>query len=160
MQINGRSFSVASLADLRRHLSSVTSEQYREIWLSVESGPAICALMNGDSGWLMYLREEGDSGFSSRNPAQEGRGGLVSYRLADGQIDQYPADWSVSEDEIIQVLEHFFTHRTRALHHLARPRRVKSRRLERRPKSGRGEVKRCDQRQPMVERKSSRVRVP
>jgi hypothetical protein len=114
LQINGKSFSVASLADLQRHLSSVMSEQYREIWLSVESGPAICALMNGDSGWLMYRREVGEAGFSSRNPAQEGRGGLVSYRLGNGQIDQYPPDWSLSEDEILRTLEHFFTHRTRA----------------------------------------------
>lgn len=36
-------------------------EQYKEIWVYTEDDEqAMMALINGDSGWLMYLRKEGD----------------------------------------------------------------------------------------------------
>ncbi len=44
-------------------------QQFKEIWLSSPTGQKLCALINGDIGWLMYLRSESDTGFSSRNPA-------------------------------------------------------------------------------------------
>jgi hypothetical protein len=36
---------------------------YEEVWVRLPDGQSLCALINGDWGWLMYLREEGDSGF-------------------------------------------------------------------------------------------------
>ena len=51
-------------------------------------GPILCALINGDLGWLMYLRQEGDSGFSSRNPDYDGPADAqIEYRLDNGQHD-------------------------------------------------------------------------
>jgi hypothetical protein len=38
---------------------------YREVWANRDDGRALCVLINGDCGWLMYLREPGDSGYSS-----------------------------------------------------------------------------------------------
>jgi hypothetical protein len=40
---------------------------FSELWEHHDSGASICALLNGDRGWLMLLRVEGDSGMSSRN---------------------------------------------------------------------------------------------
>ncbi|WP_315115747.1 hypothetical protein [uncultured Clostridium sp.] len=48
-------------------------KKYKEIWIYNETDEqALCALINGEYGWLMYLREEGDAGFSSRNPDYKG----------------------------------------------------------------------------------------
>jgi hypothetical protein len=44
-------------------------------------GPILCALINGELGWLMYLREEGDSGFSSRNPNYDGPADAINRSL-------------------------------------------------------------------------------
>ena len=40
---------------------------FHEIWEGFEE-KSMLALINGDRGWLMYLEEPGDSGYSSRNP--------------------------------------------------------------------------------------------
>jgi hypothetical protein len=114
LEINGKLLPLSSLADLRQHLSASASEQYREVCLSVESGPSLCCLINGKVGWLMYLREDGDAGFSSRNPNfAESTDRFIEYRLGNGQIDQFPASWALDEAAIAQALEYFFTFKTR-----------------------------------------------
>jgi hypothetical protein len=71
-------------------------------------GPILCALINGDFGWLMYLREEGDSGFSSRNPNYDGSADdQIEYRLDNGQHDLYPASWALPVEEVRRAIEYF-----------------------------------------------------
>lgn len=81
-------------------------EQYKEIWLNGENGESLCALINGERGWLMYLRFEGDAGFSSRNPvitsADE-----ITYVLSNGQEDCYPKSWSYSIEIIDSAMRSF-----------------------------------------------------
>src|SRR4051794_32258296 len=81
---------------------------FKEIWVESPDGQSLCALINGDLGWLMYLREEGDSGFSSRNPDYDGPPeALIEYRLSNGQHDLYPASWALSIAEVRRALEYF-----------------------------------------------------
>jgi hypothetical protein len=111
LSVNSYDTQVATVADLRHELVPFASEQFREIWLEVEDGPALCALLNGNLGWLMYLREDGDAGFGSRNPAFEGaKSSVIGYRLSNGQHEEYPASWALTEEEIIRALEYFVEH--------------------------------------------------
>ena len=82
-----------------------------EVGLNNKDGwPTICALINADSGWLIYLRSEGDSGFSTRNPEYRGSPtAVIEYLLADGQRDEYPASWDISTAEAMRALEYFLT---------------------------------------------------
>ncbi len=51
----------------------------------------MCALINGSLGWLMYLRENGDAGFSSRIPKYTGSSDAkLEYFLSNDQRDEYP----------------------------------------------------------------------
>lgn len=68
----------------------------------------IVALINGERGWLMYLGEPGDSGYSSRNPAHDGPAeATIEYYLSNGQRDEYPASWAVPVEDIHRALEYF-----------------------------------------------------
>jgi len=109
LNINGESYEVASLGGLRYHLPKISERQFCEVWLYAESGwPAICALVNGSSAWLMFLREEGDSGFSTRNPNYAGPAdAAIEYFLSNGQRDEYPAEWDITTPEALRALEHF-----------------------------------------------------
>jgi hypothetical protein len=81
---------------------------FDEVWLHSPSGEALCALISGARGWLMYLREEGDSGFSSRNPAYEGDPeATIEYILSNGQRDAYPASWALPLEEVQRALDFF-----------------------------------------------------
>ncbi|MCE9545256.1 MAG: hypothetical protein K8T25_07035 [Planctomycetia bacterium] len=82
--------------------------QYDEIWLQSPEGQSLCALINGDRGWLMFLREEGDSGFSSRNPDYDGPPDAeITYVLSNGQHDLYPASWALPVNEVKKALDYF-----------------------------------------------------
>ena len=88
-------------------MSDATS-RFREVWVEAPDGQSLCALINGDVGWLMYLREPGDAGFSSRNLAYAGpAGATIEYRLSNGQHDEYPAAWALPVETVERALDHF-----------------------------------------------------
>jgi hypothetical protein len=112
-------------------LSHSLSEQFREIWMSMDSGrPSLAAHMN--IGWLTYWRghHDGDPGFSSRNPmyveSDATLRGLaydsvfngehvpvIAYRLSNGQGDEYPASWALPEPDVMRALEYFIEYEGR-----------------------------------------------
>jgi hypothetical protein len=115
LSINGYRTQVATIVELHRELEPFASKAFREVWIGVENGPALCALFNGGNGWLMYLREREDAGLSSRNPDYRGEtGAMLEYRLSNGQHDTYPESWALPESRVIQALEYFVEHRQRA----------------------------------------------
>jgi hypothetical protein len=83
------------------------NRRFQEIWVEVD-GASICALINGDLGWLMFLPASGEPGFSSRNPAYDGPGdSTIEYRLENGQLDVYPSSWAYPIDEVRRALDYF-----------------------------------------------------
>ena len=86
----------------------MTESPYREVWVETPDGKSMCALINGDYGWLMYLRENGDAGFSSRNPEYDGpANATIEYQLSNGQQDRYPASWAIPVAVIDRALRFF-----------------------------------------------------
>src|SRR5215510_5483221 len=81
---------------------------FEEVWIESPDGQLLCALISGDRGWLMFLREEGDSGFSSRNPDYDGPSDAqIEYRLDNGQRDFYPASWALPIADVRRALDYF-----------------------------------------------------
>jgi hypothetical protein len=115
LSINGYRTRVATVVELQRELESFAGEAFREVWIEVKDGPALCALFNGRIGWLMYMHESGDAGFSSRNLDYEGKAdAMLEYRLGNGQHDFYPANWALPENGVIKALEYFVECQQRA----------------------------------------------
>ena len=82
--------------------------QYDQIVAEADDGQILYALINGDLGWLMYLRESGDAGFSSRNPNYDSPSDAVlDYRLSNGQVDEYPLSWALPVQEIQRAPDYF-----------------------------------------------------
>src|SRR5437660_12538176 len=66
-------YEVTGLDKLRQRLAQVAHSQFSEVWIFRAPGwPTICALLNGEAAWLMYMRYKGDAGFSARNPKYTG----------------------------------------------------------------------------------------
>jgi hypothetical protein len=86
-----------------------SSSKFREVWVEAPNGGLLCALINSEvGGWLMYLREAGDAGFSSRYPSYSGPpDDKVKYKLGNGQVDYYPRAWAYPVETIERALEHF-----------------------------------------------------
>jgi hypothetical protein len=86
----------------------MNSGRYHEVWARAPDGQSLCALINGDLGWLMYLRQPGDAGFSSRNPNYSGpENATIEYVLSNGQRDEYPASWALPTLEVHRAMKYF-----------------------------------------------------
>lgn len=69
--------------------------QFDEVCITAPDGSSHFALINGDQGFVMHMREPGDAGSTSRNPFYGGSPATtLEYRLSNGQIDDYPASWA------------------------------------------------------------------
>ena len=102
----------ADLVEVRAALAGLPGDGFLEIWIDHSPYPSLCALVNGERGWLMCLRHDGDAGFSSRNPRYSGPPeAQIEYRLANGQVDRYPAGWAYPRAAVFSALEYFARHR-------------------------------------------------
>lgn len=110
LKINTVLYEVSELNELQVHLIHTRRRQFAEIWMQhAENCPSISALINGEAAWLMYLRFEGDAGFSTRNPKYAGpEKAVIEYYLSNGQRDEYPASWNITTNEAVRALEYFF----------------------------------------------------
>lgn len=81
---------------------------YQDLCIHGPHEQSLYVLINGDVGWLMYLREPGDAGFSSRNPDYAGpEDAMIDYELSNGQADEYPASWALPLPLIMRAIEYF-----------------------------------------------------
>jgi hypothetical protein len=96
------------LARLDAMLARIPETGFAEVWVMHGRFPALCALLNGDRGWLMCLRAEGDAGFSSRNPDYVGPPEAeIEFMLSTGQVDRYPAAWTFPRAEVLAAVRMF-----------------------------------------------------
>ena len=97
-----------ALASLETMLARLPETGFAEVWVMHGRFPALCALLNGDRGWLTCLRAEGDAGFSSRNPGYAGPPDAeLEFMLSTGQLDRYPAAWTYSRAEVLAAVRLF-----------------------------------------------------
>lgn len=103
---NGTDEMVETLEALDVTLDRLDREPMFELWLSVEDGPALCMLRNSEHAWLMHLNFNGDSGLVSKGDPDAA--GVVSYRLSNGQVDEYPRSWCIDLESCYKALAYFF----------------------------------------------------
>jgi hypothetical protein len=104
---------VSTLQQLNASLAA-PREANLQIWVTASHGGTLSAFFVDAQAWLMYLRHEGDSGFSSRNPAYDGPPAAVrSFTLENGQVDEFPSSWFYPEAIVAAALREFATHGTR-----------------------------------------------
>ena len=90
------------------HAEFVKPEQYKELWVTSEQGSSLGIFVNGDRGFLMFIRCEEDPGFTTRNPDYNGPdSALIEYRLKNGQIDEYPASWALPTKKLRKAVNEF-----------------------------------------------------
>ena len=109
LKINKLLYEVSEPGELALCLAQVRRNQFSEVWMQhTGSWPAICTLINGEAAWLMFLRFEGDAGFSTRNLDYTGPPkAVIEYYLSNGQRDEYPASWNITTSEALRALEYF-----------------------------------------------------
>ena len=107
LMINGRSMGVVGPDSLAGLLASVAALSRAEIWLSAPGSASLCLLKSNERAVLMLLRSEGDAGLTSRATEPVGDS-VLQFTLANGQVDEYPAAWTVPFDDARRAVEYFW----------------------------------------------------
>ena len=55
----------------------------------------------------MFLRYEGDAGFSSRSSDRPFSKNKLEFELSNGQVDEYPEAWTLPTDDVLDALRSF-----------------------------------------------------
>lgn len=114
LTLDGEEHLGITLDRLRELLSALADRQWVDAWLTQEDdGPVLCMLKSDDRAFLLWMREPGDPGFSSRGRAHR-NAPPQRFRLSNGQVDAYPAAWTIPFDEARRAMEHFCVDGTRA----------------------------------------------
>ncbi len=89
VDINDKVEYFESIENFKNMLKEIEHREFNEIWISGHGQSNFSLLTNKNSAFVMYLREEGDSGFSSRSSQQDSIE-YEEFMLSNGQLDEYP----------------------------------------------------------------------
>ncbi len=103
---NGERWPCHTMEELGYALGDFEVVSMFELWLKAKGGPAIGMLRHDAHAWLMYLRHEKDSGYFSIGELQ--RQGYESYRLSNGQMDDYPLARCLPLEDCFKAIAYFF----------------------------------------------------
>jgi hypothetical protein len=107
----------ATLEDLKAYLAQARARSRCEIDLYDEEGEegpffSTSVFTSKERAFLMYFGFEGDPAFSSYDPTYTGPPeATCDFQLSNGQIDVYPASWTVPIDDAFRALEYTFLYR-------------------------------------------------
>jgi hypothetical protein len=106
--INGEEHNTACGTEAEALVASCRQIGDLEIWASDVNKASLCAVLNAQCGWLMFLRFPEDTGFSSRNPMEKQNGSDDEmFLLSNGQADNYPSAWTFDRAVIFDALLEF-----------------------------------------------------
>jgi hypothetical protein len=95
-----------------RSFDALMTEVYHrddlELWMSHDDQSSLCALLNAQRGWMMFLRFQGDPGLVSRNPdIDDSEAAFETFNLGNGQTDSYPKSWTFDRATVFSALSEF-----------------------------------------------------
>jgi hypothetical protein len=106
VSIGAEARQVASSGALSDLLIELDHNASFEFWIYAPAGPSMCLLRSGPRAWLMYLRFEGDSGFTSIGEDQTTD--MAQFTLSNGQVDEYPMAWCIQLPLALKAIQQFF----------------------------------------------------
>jgi hypothetical protein len=108
--INGKETKINSSEDFYKEIDEFSDVQYLEVWITrnIES---ISMLTNGNIAWLMYIKNEDEECYSTRNSnIDENVETQIDFILSNGQKDFYPKHWTIAKEEALEAIEFFITY--------------------------------------------------
>lgn len=104
--INGNSKIINSIEEYKSFYAQYENEKYLEINISTENNKSIIALLNENYLIAVFLRFDGDSGFYTINEENNSEE-LISFKLSNGQIDEYPLNYLIDRKKIDDIINYF-----------------------------------------------------
>lgn len=115
LTINDKKFYPADKNDLINEINNLENyknKEFAEIWLSLnkQDTPSLCILVNKERAFVMYLRYNGDVGYTSRDLTKSNTTEKIDFYLANGQLDKYPLFSTIPIQDAIKALQYFYLH--------------------------------------------------
>ena len=91
---------------LDEHLASAFVTPFAEVWLQHDNGHTLGMLKSDDRALLLFLESPGAVGCTSRS-SDDLPPSLIPFRLTNGQMDEYPAAWTIPFPVAVDALRDF-----------------------------------------------------
>lgn len=105
LSIEASSERTSALKRLQSFFVVARQHEFAEIRVDRGRFPSLGVLVHDHSACLMYLRYDGDAGFSSRNMAYSGpRDLMIEFMLSNGQVDEHSASWAYPTETAFDAL--------------------------------------------------------
>lgn len=112
LEIDGITAGPVSIDSLSERLAGLSGLPRAELRIHEVDGPSLCLLKSDDRALLTFLSNDEDPGQTSRDGGTSASpADLVEFTLSNGQIDQYPASWTVDYAVARRVVEYFWFRR-------------------------------------------------
>lgn len=83
-------------------------DNYKEVFIELDDCQSLHAFTNKDWGCIFYHKKGTDMSYSSRNPNyHEANDDDVSFLLHNGEVDHYPASWTLPIQVITRAVDYF-----------------------------------------------------
>ncbi len=106
LTINGKEYQARSGDELTPYLQQLKFTSYNEIWATQSDCSSLCLLTNSSRAFVLYLRYPGDSGLIATTNDQV-TNTMIEFKLSNGQLDEYPARWTVPVHDALKILTSF-----------------------------------------------------
>lgn len=104
--INRQEYSVFTLKDLENVFDKYRHEEFSEYFINGHGETGIILLMNKISSLAIYIRFDGDSGFTTSNPNGQNEN-TQEFILSNGQQDVYTEDMLVNNRNGFEILRYY-----------------------------------------------------
>ena len=106
LSLGGTELTGVTSATLDEHIARALRAPYVELWLERDDRRLLCMLKSGERALLLFMEEPGAVGRTSRS--DDGvLPSTLSFRLDNGQIDEYPAAWTIPVNVALEALRYF-----------------------------------------------------
>jgi len=91
---------------LDEHLANTVGATFAEVWLQHDDGHTLGMLKSDNRALLLFLENPGAVGRTSRSKDDMPRS-PIPFQLTNGQMDEYPAAWTIPVAIAVDALRHF-----------------------------------------------------
>ncbi|WP_343565688.1 hypothetical protein [Sphingobacterium sp.] len=103
---NGKEFSITTLVELKTVVVQFHETEFVEYTLSGHDESSIILLKNSTHSFAIYLRFNGDAGYTTHNPKGT-TSEMKDFILTNGQRDEYPTALLVDNKDGLEILQFY-----------------------------------------------------
>jgi len=117
IQLNSLEIEIRTDSELSQFLDRIDAIEKLEGLVKSKENRSLSILKSGDEIFLMYIEFPGDEGVVTGSHDVDSK--LIEFRLANGQVDEYPQSWCIEKEAAYKAIAYFLVNSGERSPHIA-----------------------------------------